>query len=48
LIFQYIYFTLGHNQCLETLLNYGMDPNITDRTNTTPLHVAYVEKQNFN
>ncbi len=27
---------------METLLDYGMDPNIMDRTRTTPLHVAYV------
>jgi hypothetical protein len=32
----------GHDKCLETLLDYGMDPNITDRTRTAPLHVAYV------
>ncbi|CAF4466895.1 unnamed protein product [Rotaria socialis] len=31
---------LGHDKCMEILLNYGMDPNITDRTNVTPLHVA--------
>ncbi|CAF2772833.1 unnamed protein product [Rotaria sp. Silwood2] len=31
---------LGHDKCLEILFNYGMDPNITDRTNVTPLHVA--------
>ncbi|CAF0833713.1 unnamed protein product [Rotaria sordida] len=31
---------LGHDNCLEVLLNYGMDPDITDRTNVTPLHVA--------
>lgn len=27
---------------MEILLEYGMDPNIMDRTRTTPLHVAYV------
>ncbi|CAF5211184.1 unnamed protein product, partial [Rotaria magnacalcarata] len=31
---------LGHDKCLETLLDYGMDPNICDRTRTSPLHVA--------
>ncbi|CAF3992242.1 unnamed protein product, partial [Adineta steineri] len=31
---------LGHNKCLITLFNHGMDPNITDQTQTTPLHVA--------
>ncbi|CAF2152711.1 unnamed protein product [Rotaria magnacalcarata] len=31
---------LGHDKCMEILLNYGMDPNISDRTNVTPLHVA--------
>ncbi|CAF4544182.1 unnamed protein product [Rotaria sp. Silwood1] len=31
---------LGHDKCLEILLNYNMDPNITDQTNVTPLHVA--------
>ncbi len=35
-------FELGHDRCLETLLDYGMDPNIMDRTRTTPLHVSYV------
>ena len=33
---------LGHDKCLENLLNYGMDPDITDQTNNTPLHVASV------
>jgi ankyrin repeat protein len=36
---------LGHDKCLEILLNYGMDPNISDRTNTIPLHVAYVKQK---
>ncbi|CAF0885690.1 unnamed protein product [Adineta ricciae] len=31
---------LGHDKCLQTLLDYGMDPNICDRSRTTPLHVA--------
>jgi len=31
---------LGHDECLRVLLNAGMDPNITDRTHTSPLHVA--------
>ncbi|CAF1426534.1 unnamed protein product [Adineta steineri] len=31
---------LGYDKCLEALLDYGMDPNITDRTRTTPLHIA--------
>lgn len=31
----------GYDQCLEILLNYGMDPNIADQTKITPLHVAY-------
>ncbi|CAF3230816.1 unnamed protein product [Rotaria sp. Silwood2] len=30
----------GHDKCLQILLDFGMDPNITDRTRTTPLHVA--------
>lgn len=34
---------LGHDKCLEILLRCGMNPNIADRTNTTPLHVAYVK-----
>lgn len=33
---------LGYDKCLEVLLNYGLNPNISDQTNTTPLHVAYV------
>ena len=35
----------GHDKCLETLLDYGLDPNIMDRTRTTPLHVAYVKQK---
>ncbi|CAF1081816.1 unnamed protein product [Rotaria sordida] len=31
---------LGHDKCLEILLDFGLDPNISDRTRTTPLHVA--------
>ncbi|CAF1498963.1 unnamed protein product, partial [Adineta ricciae] len=31
---------LGYDQCLLTLLSYGLDPNIADRTRTAPLHVA--------
>jgi ankyrin repeat protein len=42
--FEYLFFS-GHDKCLEALLNYGMDPNITDRTKITPLHVAYVKKK---
>ena len=37
-----IHVRLGHDECLKILLDSGMDPNITDRTHTTPLHVAYV------
>ena len=36
---------LGHDRCLETMLDYGMDANIMDRTRTTPLHVAYVHRR---
>ncbi len=38
-------FFSGHDKCLETLLEHGVDPNISDRTRTTPLHVAYVKKK---
>ncbi|CAF3717650.1 unnamed protein product [Rotaria sp. Silwood1] len=31
---------LGHDKCLETLLDFGLNPNIADQTNTTPLHIA--------
>lgn len=31
---------LGYDKCLEVLLNYGLNPNISDQTNITPLHVA--------
>ncbi|CAF0781501.1 unnamed protein product [Adineta ricciae] len=34
------YFLSGYDQCLLTLLSYGLDPNIADRTRTAPLHVA--------
>ncbi|CAF0902320.1 unnamed protein product [Rotaria sordida] len=30
----------SHDKCLEILLDFGLDPNISDRTRTTPLHVA--------